>query len=232
MVDPGRWEKWLTLLDHAKRNGEVMTMGDYALAMQFDNAPTVPNSDQADGDHDGIGDVIDGATLAAAAVVIPAAGEATLTATLRNGGGAPIPGQTIVFYLDPDGGGTEESHTAVTGADGVATARVSVAGDPGDWFAYRPAWDGGLIEAEGGGTVAIATPVPLKIVALDHSPGGDFKITVRGLDPAATYRLVRSPDLTGFPAVVVSGFVPKAATATLIDPAPPPGKAFYRVERE
>ena len=38
-----------------------MTMGEVALAQGFDNAPTVYNPDQADIDHDGIGDVIDGA---------------------------------------------------------------------------------------------------------------------------------------------------------------------------
>lgn len=232
MVDPARWEKWLVLLDHAKRSGEVMTMGDYALAMQLDNAPTVPNPDQADSDHNGIGDVIDGATLAAAAVVIPAAGEAELTATLRNGAGTSIPGQTVVFLIDTDGDGIEETYQALTGPDGVASVLVPLAGGPGAVFAYRAEWDGGLIETEGDSTVAIIPPPPLRIVAIDYTPGGDFKVTVEGLDPAATYRLVRSSDLLGFPDIVVSGFAPAGSTGTLIDPAPPPGKAFYRVERE
>ncbi len=65
MVDPGRWAKWMILLDYVKANGVPMTIGDYSLAMGFDNAPTVPNPSQADSDHNGIGDVIDHATLAA-----------------------------------------------------------------------------------------------------------------------------------------------------------------------
>jgi hypothetical protein len=232
MVDPVRWEKWLQLLDHAKRSGEVMTMGDYALAMQIDNAPTVANPDQADSDHNGIGDVIDGANLVVAEVVIPAAGEAGLTATLRNGAGAPIAGQTVVFFIDTNGDGTEESFTAVTGADGVATALVPLGGAPGASFAYRAEWDGGLADAAGDSSVVIAMPVPLTVVASGFTPEGGFAVTVDGLDPAASYRLVRSPDLAGFPVVVVVGFEPAAATDTLVDPDPPPDRAFYRVERE
>ena len=134
MVDPGRWTNWLALLSHAKANGEVMTMGDYALAMQYDNAPTVSNPGQADADHDGIGDAIDDATLSAAEVQVesPAVGvEATLTASLLNGTGAGIPGQAVTFFIDTDGDGTEEAHAATTGADGVATVVVTVSGGLG-----------------------------------------------------------------------------------------------------
>ncbi len=59
MVDLDRWASWLELLDYANANGEVMTMGDYALAVATDNCPGVPNADQADGDADGTGDVCD-----------------------------------------------------------------------------------------------------------------------------------------------------------------------------
>jgi hypothetical protein len=59
MVDPARWAKWLTLLEHARTNGEAMTMGDYALAMAVDNCREIPNPSQVDGDADGKGDACD-----------------------------------------------------------------------------------------------------------------------------------------------------------------------------
>jgi hypothetical protein len=59
MVDPQRWLLWLELLEHARAHGEVMTMGDYALALATDNCPGLPNPDQADADADGRGDECD-----------------------------------------------------------------------------------------------------------------------------------------------------------------------------
>jgi hypothetical protein len=59
MVDVERWARWLELLAYARAHGEVMTMGDYALAVSTDNCPGVPNPDQADADSDGRGDVCD-----------------------------------------------------------------------------------------------------------------------------------------------------------------------------
>ncbi|HSP42978.1 MAG TPA: FG-GAP-like repeat-containing protein, partial [Luteolibacter sp.] len=232
MVDPGRWEKWLTLLDYAKTTGEVMTQGDYSLAMQFDNAPTVANADQADSDFNGIGDVIDGAVLTAAEVSIETAGEATLTATLLNGLGDPIAGQTIIFYIDTDGDEIEEQHSAITDAAGVATKIVSVSGASGSVYAYRATWDGKLVNVEDHDFVRVGAPMPMKIVSIAYNPGVSCAITVEGLDPAATYRLVRSLDLNGFPDVVVSGFTPAGTTDTLTDNNPPAGRAFYRVEKE
>jgi hypothetical protein len=232
MVDPDRWEKWITLLDYAKTTGEVMTQGDYSLAMQFDNAPTVANANQADGDHDGIGDVIDGAVLTAAEVTIESAGEATLTATLLNGLGNPIAGQTVIFYIDTDGDEIEEQHSAITDAAGVATKVVTVSGASGSVYGYRATWDGKLIAAEDNDFVRVGEPLPMKVVSVDYTPGVSCAVTVEGLDPAATYRLVRSPDLAGFPDVVISGFSPAATTDTLTDNNPPAGRAFYRVEKE
>jgi hypothetical protein len=59
MVDPQRWLLWLELLEYARTHGEVMTMGDYALAVATDNCPGLSNADQADADADGRGDVCD-----------------------------------------------------------------------------------------------------------------------------------------------------------------------------
>jgi hypothetical protein len=59
MVDLPRWQNWLTLLDYANETGEVMTLGDYALALASDNCPFVANTEQADADADGAGDACD-----------------------------------------------------------------------------------------------------------------------------------------------------------------------------
>lgn len=56
-----RWKAWMQVLDYVKNypDGGAMTLGEVALALSYDNARAVPNPDQADADHDGIGDVID-----------------------------------------------------------------------------------------------------------------------------------------------------------------------------
>jgi hypothetical protein len=230
MVDPDRWTKWLTLLEYAKMTGEVMTMGDYALAMQFDNAPTVSNPDQLDSDQDGIGDAIDGANLSAAEIQIESPGEALLTTTLLNGTGAPIPGQIVFFHIDTDGDGTEEQYTAVTGTNGLATAAVTLSGGLGSTYTYRAGWDGRLTDAEDTSMVQVGDPVI--IVSLGLTSNAHFTVTAQGLDTNSTYRLTRRPDLLSAPDTVVSNFAPTAATDALIDTNPPPIQAFYRIEGE
>lgn len=59
MVDPERWENWLTLLDHANEAGVVLTLGEVALARATDNCTLIPNPEQADSDADGTGDACD-----------------------------------------------------------------------------------------------------------------------------------------------------------------------------
>jgi hypothetical protein len=53
-----RWDAWLQLLDFVRSypGGVVLTSGEVALALAYDNAPAVANPAQADADHDGVGD--------------------------------------------------------------------------------------------------------------------------------------------------------------------------------
>ena len=144
MVDLERWDMWLTLLDYCQSAGVVMTLGDYALAMAYDNAPTVANPDQEDTDHDGIGDVVDEAFLLAADVLLTGpsgASTGTLYAALSNAL-AGIALQTISFALDADGDGTNETYQAVTDAEGVATYPIASSRLPGSVIPYSASWDG------------------------------------------------------------------------------------------
>ncbi len=166
MVDTNRWAKWLTLLDFAKSNGVVMTLGDYALAMAQDNAPTVYNPDQADANHNGIGDVIEGATLVASNIVLsysPTNSTGTLSARLLNGSSAPITNQLITFSADFDGDGTNETYTATTAANGVATRAVSSSRPEGSVIPYSAFWDGVVITASGNATATIPDTIPPQI---------------------------------------------------------------------
>jgi hypothetical protein len=156
MVDPERWTKWMTLLDFVNANGQPMTMGDYSLAMAFDNAPTVYNPGQADSDHDGIGDAIDGAILTAADVAFTWNGsitEGTLTATMTKDG-TGIAGQTLQFAFDADGDGTAEQYTAATGTDGTASLLVQTT-LWGGLYAYTAAWDAGVMQLSDEGQATV-----------------------------------------------------------------------------
>lgn len=76
----------------------------------------------------------------------------------------------------------------------------------------------------------IETPLELKVVNAE-TVGDSFEIEVEGFDPLKQYLLKRSSDLaSGFPTQVGEAFTPTSASDTLSDPAPPAGKAFYRIE--
>jgi hypothetical protein len=171
MVDPDRWDMWMTLLDYVKAAGQPMTLGDVGLAMAFDNAPTVPNPDQGDANHNGIGDAIDGAVLAAEDVVLgcaPGAATGDLLARLTADAG-PIPGQEILFEIDSDGDGTEESYFGMTDADGWAAATVTSPLALGTVIPYSASWDGVLLTASdtAEATVSDVTPPTITEASVD-----------------------------------------------------------------
>ena len=152
-----RWQAWMTLLDFVSSypGGVAMTMGEVSLAQGFDNAPTVSNADQADADHDGIGDVIDDATLAAEDATLTRNQAGDLTATLTNGAGDPIAGQEVTFSFDADGDGTPETYSGSTDTGGLATVSVTPTIDVGYMYSFDATWDGVLSTASTSGNVAV-----------------------------------------------------------------------------
>jgi hypothetical protein len=151
-----RWERWIQLLEFVRDypGGVVMTQGDVALAKAFDNAPTLANPDHADADHDGIGDVIDGATLTPTSTAVQRSVPSLLTATLTNGAGAPVAGQAVAFAFDADGDGVDERYAGTSGADGVASASVTTSRPVGP-ATFTMAWDGVRTSASPEGTVEV-----------------------------------------------------------------------------
>jgi len=72
--------------------------------------------------------------------------------------------------------------------------------------------------------------VPAEEPKVTHAgfSGGSFQITVANLDTTKTYQLRRGADMVTF-SNLGAAFTPAAAQQVLTDPAPPAGKAFYRV---
>jgi hypothetical protein len=159
-----RWQAWMQLLDfvHDYPGGVAMTIGEVALAKGFDNAPSVPNPGQADSDHDGIGDVIDGATLEAPKATLHRNAPGALIANLINGEGAPIAGQEVRFSFDADGDGSNESYTATTDADGQAAVTVTPTRPVGD-TTFLVSWDGVRATAQSEGDVLVRDAATLAL---------------------------------------------------------------------
>lgn len=159
-----RWEAWLDLLDYVKTytDSVTLTLGEVALAQAYDNAPTVANADQADSDHDGIGDVIDGATLTAPDVTLRRNQAGMLSATLQNGAGQPIADQSLTFTFDADGDGSNETYTATTDSGGVASVLVTPTRPSGPGT-YSVEWDGlrTAADALGNATIVYSYFLPL-----------------------------------------------------------------------
>lgn len=167
-----RWNAWIHLLDFVSSypGGVAMTMGEVAMAKAFDNAPTVSNPDQADADGNGVGDVIDGAAVAAEAVILSRNEMGTLRATLTNGAGNAIAGQLIAFRFDADGDGVDEQYVGTTDGSGVARATVSPS-RPVGLASYSAAWDGVRATASGVGSASIADSTHLTLDATNPASG-------------------------------------------------------------
>ena len=167
-----RWDAWLQLLDFVKNypGGVAMTMAEVALAKAYDNAPTVSNPDQADADHDGIGDVIDGAAFTLPSAVMSRNVASNLSATLLNGSGAAIAGQAVTFTFDANGDGTDETYQATTNAAGLATVSVTATRPVGS-YSYGAAWDGLRVTASGSATVDVADATTLTLDSTNPTSG-------------------------------------------------------------
>ncbi|MEX2210639.1 MAG: FG-GAP-like repeat-containing protein [Gaiellaceae bacterium] len=220
-----RWNGWLQLLDYVRDypGGVALTMGEVALAMAYDNAPTVANPSQADADNDGVGNAIDGASLAAAAAVLTRNQAGTLAARLTNGAGAPIAGQQVEFGFDADGDGSDESYVATTDGAGVAAATVTATRPVGS-AGFTAAWDGLRATAAAAGSVEIADATSLALDAANPSSGQATDDVVVGATltdsdgvplPGRTVEL----SLQGASAVATTDAAGHA-TATLIPPGP------------
>lgn len=70
---------------------------------------------------------------------------------------------------------------------------------------------------------------PLVVTAAGFNGSNEFEVTVTGLNPTKTYRMVRGTDLLNFPDEVDSQLA-GGESDTFTDPTPPTGNAFYRVE--
>jgi hypothetical protein len=169
-----RWDAWLQVLDYVKTypGGVAMTIGEVALASAGDNAPTVPNPDQADNNHDGIGDVIEGATLVATDMTLARNQVGMLSAKLTNGSGDPLAQQTVQFVFDGDGDGVGEVYPEITGADGVATVNVIPTRLVGP-ATMTVHWDGIVTTADGSAAITVMDGTRLSLadaVATRTSP--------------------------------------------------------------
>jgi hypothetical protein len=172
MVDPERWDKWIALLTFVNIYGRPMTLGEYSLAMSYDNAPTVFNPEQEDSDNDGIGDAVDGAVLTAfdAELVLMGSYSGGYLTALLTAEAGPIPGQEVVFEFDSDGDGVDEIYVDYTDADGMASAEVTSLLPLGTTATFSASWDGIIVQAADEGQVKIVEKNPPEITKLVVSP--------------------------------------------------------------
>ena len=166
-----RWDGWMQLLDYVKSypGGVAVTMGDVALAMAFDNAPTVLNADQADSDMDGMGDVIEGVTLDVSADSVSRNQPSALSATLAGDEG-PLAGQSVTFEFDADGDGTAEQYVATSDDEGVAEVTVTPTRAVGP-ATVEATWDGLRTTAAGTTSVAVLDASSLTLDAGSPTQG-------------------------------------------------------------
>jgi hypothetical protein len=133
--------------------------------------------------------------------------------------GVPVDGQfTRVRHL----GNGAVGGALASGIDAIRFNFEDVENENIAWAMYR--------EIDVIGEPVIVSQPELKIVGFDMA--GDFVLDATGLDPAKTYELKRSINLTSFesltPPILMEGA--NGATQQAKDGNPPAGKAFYRLE--
>jgi len=136
----------------------------------LDNAPTASNPGQADSDHDGVGDAVDGAAIAAARASFMRNRPGSLSARLTNGAGLPIALQTLSFAFDADGDGDSEAFQATTDVAGHATVDVTPARSVGA-TPFTVSWDGRVISATATGAVTVGDITTLTLDSSTRANG-------------------------------------------------------------
>jgi hypothetical protein len=119
--------------------------------------------------------------------------------------------------------------TGVTGAiaENETAYQIYISGNPSA-FGYPATTAQVQAMIDDINSAALAS-VPLAVTELGFNPLDGFDVSVSGLNPARTYRLMRSADLNSF-STEVDRKQPSTASDIFTDPNPPEDKAFYRLE--
>jgi hypothetical protein len=134
-VDPEKWANFQTMLEVVKdfEGGVPMTLGEYAMARAYDNAPRVYNPDQADENHNGVGDVAE-----------PSISVMPSTQTVQYSD--PV-GEIVASATDPDNNDVFINHSALP-VDLAPVWEISAIQVP--WGADRDLGIGGLVHVPAG----------------------------------------------------------------------------------
>ena len=153
----------------------------------------------------------------------------------------PDPDTLLLARIGADAAGGTNTHTAsLTAAElnslaGVSSAiaanetayQIYISGNPSA-FGYPATTAQVQAMIDDINSAALAS-VPLAVTELGFNPLDGFDVSVSGLNPARTYRLMRSADLNSF-STEVDRKQPSTASDIFTDPNPPEDKAFYRLE--
>jgi hypothetical protein len=127
--------------------------------------------------------------------------------------------------LDGDADGLPDAWELANRLDPISnTGDNGASGDPDlDGFSNAAELEAGTNPADAASLPVVGNPV---IVSSGFN-GSAFELNVENLQPAVSYQLMRSGALTDFDPLGAP--VTSVTTHTFSDPAPPAGKAFYRV---